>query len=578
MTFQEQINIYIEKLPCTSKELSAASELSAAVISRYRSGEREPASDSEQLQKLAAGITRLVAERNISDLTDAEEVLSALQNSLEQRNVEYDNFVANFNTLITELDINMKVLASATNYDTSYLYRVRSGQRHPNDLGSFCHHFCRFITTRYNSPSDKAKVSGLLGCTADELSSDADYLSHLSIWLYQAAPKETIDDVENFLKKLDEFDLDEYIRAIHFDELKVPSMPFHLPTSKTYYGLEEMKKGELDFFKTTVLSKSRDPVFMCSDMQMDDLAEDLDFGKKWMFAIAMTLKKGLHLNMIHNINRPFHEMMLGLESWIPIYMTGQVSPYHLPDAADKIYQHLNYVSGSAALTGECIQGYHKHGKYYLTNNKEEVAYYKQKAVDLLTKAQPLMEIFRAPDKTAFQKFLADDSQEAGNRHNILSSLPLYTISEKLLQTILNRSHLSDANKIEILAYVGEQKAFAETILGQHIITDEIPEMSQQEFESHPVSLSLSGIFQEAGIFYTWQEYQEHLQLTRSFAEEHSNYTVKASSQSAFRNIQIHILEEKYVLISKEKTPVIHFVIRHPKMLHALSNFITPISE
>lgn len=60
-------------------------------------------------------------------------------------------------------------------------------------------------------------------------------------------------------------------------------MPFHLPTSKTYYGLEEMKKGELDFFKTTVLSKSRDPVFMCSDMQMDDLAEDLDYGKKWMF-------------------------------------------------------------------------------------------------------------------------------------------------------------------------------------------------------------------------------------------------------------------------------------------------------
>ena len=103
MTFQEQINIYIEKLPCTSKELSAASELSAAVISRYRSGEREPASDSEQLQKLAAGITRLAAERNISDLTDAEEVLSALQNSLEQRNVEYDNFVAPYTDFIQSI-------------------------------------------------------------------------------------------------------------------------------------------------------------------------------------------------------------------------------------------------------------------------------------------------------------------------------------------------------------------------------------------------------------------------------------------------------------------------------------------
>ena len=65
---------------------------------------------------------------------------------------------------------------------------------------------------------------------------------------------------------------------------------------------------------------------MCSDMPMSDMAQDMDFNRKWMFAIAMSLKKGLHLNIIHNINRPFHEMMLGLESWIPIYMTGQVSP------------------------------------------------------------------------------------------------------------------------------------------------------------------------------------------------------------------------------------------------------------
>ena len=48
-----------------------------------------------------------------------------------------------------------------------------------------------------------------------------------------------------------------------------------------------------------------------------DMAKDMDFNRKWMFAIAMSLKKGLHLNIIHNIDRPFHEMMLGLESWIP---------------------------------------------------------------------------------------------------------------------------------------------------------------------------------------------------------------------------------------------------------------------
>ena len=82
----------------------------------------------------------------------------------------------------------------------------------------------------------------------------------------------------------------------------------------------------------------------------------------------MCLKKGLHLNIIHNLDRPFNEMMLGLESWVPIYMTGQVSPYYIKNSKDSVYGHLNYVSNNYALYGECIKGHHENGKYYLTNN------------------------------------------------------------------------------------------------------------------------------------------------------------------------------------------------------------------
>ncbi|MGN0554349.1 MAG: hypothetical protein ACI4LI_00450, partial [Candidatus Fimenecus sp.] len=62
--------------------------------------------------------------------------------------------------------------------------------------------------------------------------------------------------------KLNTFDLNEFIKAIHFDEMKVPSFPFQLPTSKTYFGLKEMMDSELDFLKATVLSKSMVPVIM----------------------------------------------------------------------------------------------------------------------------------------------------------------------------------------------------------------------------------------------------------------------------------------------------------------------------
>ena len=42
MTFSEQLNEYISKLGCTAKDLADASGLSAAVLSRYRTGSRVP--------------------------------------------------------------------------------------------------------------------------------------------------------------------------------------------------------------------------------------------------------------------------------------------------------------------------------------------------------------------------------------------------------------------------------------------------------------------------------------------------------------------------------------------------------
>lgn len=196
---------------------------------------------------------------------------------------------------------------------------------------------------------------------------------------------------------------------------------------------------------------------MCSDMPMEDMAKDVDFGKKWMFAIAMTLKKGLHLNIIHNLDRPFNEMMLGLESWVPIYMTGQVSPYFLKGTSNSIYCHLNYVSGSVALTGECINGYHNKGKYYLTSSKSEVAYYKEKAKHILTKSTSLMDIYRVESKNAFSVFLSLNATINMPRRRIVSSLPIHTISETLLLKILKRNNISADDTKNILDAVNTQK-------------------------------------------------------------------------------------------------------------------------
>lgn len=396
MKLNEQLNHTIQEINCTAKELSDITGLSPASISRYRTGERIPSTD--QLNKLIDGLVLLAQNKKIPAITH-ESLQTVFQEYLEESLLDYDQFLVNLNVLFSTLEINLSELSRFLNFDSSYLSRIRLGQRRPSDLDSFILGVCQYVVHK----NDLAVIQNLINDSSKESMTESSCMKALSQWLKNGVASNP-DYVGNFLTKLDEFDLDEYIRAIHFDELKAPTVPFQIPTSKSYHGIEAMKQGELDFFKSTVLSKSMEPVFMCSDMPMEDMAEDVEFGKKWMFAIAMTLKKGLHLHIIHNIDRPFKEMMLGLESWIPLYMTGQVLPYYLKGKHNSVYCHFNYVSGQAALNGECIQGHHDEGKYYLTKNKEEIAYYRKKADRLLEKAHPLMEIYRSDAEKQFQTF------------------------------------------------------------------------------------------------------------------------------------------------------------------------------
>lgn len=576
MTFNEKLTEYMDTLDCTAKMLSEYSGLSAATLSRYRSGERIPDAGSENLSCLVKGIVQLAEEKGISGLT-IQTVTDDFAPYVKSRNAGIENLQKNLDTLFTVLSVNISGLARSLNYDASYISRIRNGQRQPANPQQLIAGISHFVVRHYQEDSQKSLIAEMLGCSPEDLSNPGNYQSLLCNWLANGT-NHSKDQITSFLEKLDEFNLDEYICAIHFDELKVPSVPFQLPTSKNYFGLQEMMDSELAFLKATVLSKSMDPVTMYSDMPISEMAKDPEFPKKWMFGMGMMIKKGLHLNQIHNIDRSFDEMMLGLESWIPMYMSGQISPYYLKNTQGTVFSNLLKVSGSAALTGEAINGYHAEGRYYLTNNKNEVAYYKKRAEQLLSKAAPLMEIYRSEHAQAYNFFLEEDAKKEGARYYILSALSLHTLSEDLLDRILCHNQIPQVEQEQIRQYVSDQKAMTNIILSHSSITEEIPVLSREEFEQSPMVLPLSGLFYEKEILYRWEDYTEHLQLVHAYRKHNSNYHIVENTASAFRNVQIYIHEGKWVLVSKNKTPAIHFLIRHPKMRHAFENMVIPIRD
>ena len=569
MNFKNLLNIYLQELNCTPKQLSKVSGLSQTVISRYRNGERIPLKDSKQLTKLITALFNIAQENNKTQYT-LDRISNDFNSTLSSDDFDYTTFSNKLNTLITLLNINTNEMAKYIVFDASHISRIKNGKAKPSNPVEFSNKICSYIFNKCNNVDTINRIATIIDNEKNKLTSENLYNTLLTWLTSETTP--TKNNVSDFLYNLDTFDLEDYIKVIKFDKLKVPSIPFYKAKTKHYYGIEEMKEGELNFFKATVLAKSKEDIFMCSHMPMEDMAKDTEFGKKWMLAIAMCLKKGHHINIIHNVDRPFNEMMLGLESWIPIYMTGQVSPYYLKDIKNSIYNHLDYVSGTSALTGECIKGYHNKGMYYLTTNKNEVKYYREKSDLLLKKAKPLMEIYKENNIREYKLFLKKDENIICDRTRYLSALPLFTITDELLIKILKRNKLSKNDIDKIIKYKNEELKYMNNIFKNNKVNDYIYVIKENEFKNDTPSLSLNNLFIDKKINYNYNEYIEHLNQTKEYAKSVKNYKLNYLAEKIFKNITIVSLENNYTIISKSSNPVIHFVIQNQKLIEAIKNF------
>lgn len=248
------------------------------------------------------------------------------------------------------------------------------------------------------------------------------------------------------------------------------------------------------------------------------------------------------------------DMMLGLENWIPLYMTGQISPYYLKGIQNKVYSHLHYTSGQAAMTGDCISGHHDTAHYYLTSRKEEVEICRKNTKYLLKKAHPLMEIYREEKRAALFDFLEKDSHEEGQRRRILAAPPLFVIPQEVLKQILAENGISRQECAGILKAHAREQRRIESILTHSQVIDELSQVTKAEYEKYPAVLPVAECFLEKDILLTYQEYRTCVEAAMAYADVHKNYQFSLIKVKGFHNIQITCRMENGVWFPKTKHP------------------------
>ena len=148
---------------------------------------------------------------------------------------------------------------------------------------------------------------------------------------------------------------------------------------------------------------------------------------------------------------------------------------------------------------------------------------------------------------------------------------LYSATIGYFDKILKENSVSESDAEKLRKCKKEEQAHILSILKASKLTDTVYIKSEEEFESSGGAyLSFENVFSDLKLKYTYENYLEHIRLTESFKNE--NYRLIKSESKIFDNIVLSVAHGNYAVVSKASHPVIHFIIRHPKLAGAIENF------
>ena len=576
MKFSEQLQLYMSELGVSSRELAREVGISESALSRYRSGERTPSSDEGKLRRMAEG---LIATATVQDVPyTAEEIFRTFFDIVGSGlTVPYDIYLSNLHQLMEIMGIRSNELAKELSFDPSYISRIMSGKRRPAEVRSFNAQVVSLVCKKAEERDREDTLAVLLRLPLEELKNEERREEALLGWLGTNTEKVATHPVRSFLREVDGFDLDEYVKSAHFDDMRRPvPPPVSLPKRKVYIGLKAMMEAQLDFLRLTSLNRSSEPVFLYSDFPLIEVTRDPEFPKRWMFGMLSMLRRGLKLRIIHDVHRPVSEMLLALGNYLPLYMSGQIEPHYLNRHQGELFSHMLWVSGGLALMGEAVAGYPTEGMYTLTNHMAELRYAKKRARRLLERSEPLMKIYRDEERVQMLK----EQRELlvkGDRRILCNFLPVTVLPPEELEFYLERAGLEAEHRKSVIRQVEYRRKMMVALSQRYHVRLDVPSISEEEFRKKPISLAFADIGRDISVDYSFEEYRAHLERVKEFCETYKNIEMASHPANSLRNVNIQLIHGQAMIVTKSRAPLICFVIRQANLLRTFEEFAVSIA-
>jgi len=463
-------------------------------------------------------------------------------------------------------------LALNINLDPSHISRLRRGERNAlkNEacIDAISSYFARHCEHDYQQ---KALSEAL---KLEEFPSDESRLAkHISHWL-SVDGKSGANKEEIFSPDFTKIRNRQAVQVSAGSE-KLVSEPLKNDT-EFFYGIDGKRRVALEFL-TDILTKGKpQTLLLFSDEATDWMAEDPEFAMNWGFLMSQFLSEGGKIKIIHTVSRDLDEMLRAISQWMPLYMTGSIEPYYYPKKRDGVFKRTLFIAPNiSAVVSTSVGNTLNQAANVLFRDKKAVASFEKEFREYLSLCKPLMRIFAEKDEEAYFDTLLDF--EKGQSSSIIKSesLSLLTMPSSVASAIVSRNAYTNRNFYD---FQSKRIELFKKNISSNSFTEIISLCDVETVIKGGVKVSLSDMMSGDTVYYTPEEYINHLENLVCLLDTYENFHVKFIGMEREENYVVYVKEDCGALVAKITAPPVILAIGENNMKAALWDYLISIID
>ena len=578
----ERITALFALLQCTNTDIARFAGCSPSNISRLKSGLREPPASSRTVSLLAEGIYAYADYENLLPVLrelcgtedSARERLipgivawlygtetltppprAVVPRSRRARELRRQSFGEKLDRAMTLLGLSNAQLAALLSIDVSLASRYRSGVYSPHGNEQREEKLSGELLARAEKSGRTEELAALCRVKAEELDAGA-----VAEWLYGSAEDPALL-AQFLLRSLDAFTPGQGGAA--------PAVPetAPVPAAERYWGTEGLRGAVVRFLIDA--AREGGELLLYSDEPMDWMSGDRAFFTLWASLMAACVRNGVHIRIIHNVDRASNEMAAAISGWLPLYVSGMIEPYVFRKERNSRFCHTVFLRAG----GACIHGFFPTGAgenrwYEYITDEARLRALKSEYGAMLSSAQPFLKTYAAAEDAAYRRFCEG---RTGPRNYLLPALPVATMPEALLERMLQRAAVGEARTQTALAvHRALRLSFFDALRRGSVDLLFCPGAGEPR-QSVNFALELMDLTLE----YTREEYAAHVAAVAALVETEKNFHLTLLPHAPFRDIQIVTLGDA-VAVLRCGAPYAAFVFLSPALTQSVSDYLSDL--